>query len=29
VPSNSIAIGNPLKIVKKDNAIEGYIEYIL
>lgn len=29
VPSNSIAIGNPLKIVKKDNAIEGYIEHIL
>lgn len=29
VPSNLIAIGNPLKIVKKDNAIEGYIEHIL
>ena len=29
VPSNSLAIGNPLKIVKKDNAIEGYIEHIL
>ena len=28
VPDNSIVIGNPAKIVKKENATEGYIENI-
>lgn len=29
IPSNSIAIGNPAKIIKKENATEGYINNIL
>ena len=27
VPDNSIVLGNPGKIIHKDNAIEGYITY--
>ncbi len=29
VPSNSLVIGNPAKIIKKENATEGYINNIL
>lgn len=29
VPDNSIAIGNPVKIIKKDDPTEGYINFIL
>lgn len=28
VPSNSIVIGNPAQIIQKENATEGYIEFI-
>jgi serine O-acetyltransferase len=29
IPDNSIALGNPCKIVSKENPCEGYINYIL
>ena len=29
VPSNSIALGNPVKIIHKEHAVQSYIEYIL
>lgn len=29
IPSNSIVVGNPAKIVAKENPTEGYINYIL
>ncbi|MFE3848027.1 serine O-acetyltransferase [Flavobacterium sp. LB3P45] len=29
VPSNSLVIGNPCKIINKENPCEGYINYIL
>lgn len=29
VPDNSIVIGNPAKIIQKDNPVDGYIVYIL
>ena len=29
VPDNSLVIGNPAKIIDKDNPIEGYINYVL
>lgn len=29
IPSNSIVMGNPAKVIPKENACEGYINYIL
>ena len=29
IPCNSIVLGNPAKIIEKENATEGYINYIL
>lgn len=29
IPSNSIVLGNPAKIIKKENPVEGYINYCL
>ncbi|WP_237332495.1 hypothetical protein [Zobellia amurskyensis] len=29
VPNNSLVIGNPAKIIRKENPTEGYVNYIL
>jgi len=29
VPNNSLVVGNPAKIIRRDNATEGYINWIL
>ena len=29
VPSHSVVIGNPCKIIHKDNATDGYVEFLV